>query len=151
MSRAAGFSQLSPPPPSTASRHRRVGRESAVRSNVLEDLLDHGDHMRILNGVDLAAAVASTTDDARQSKLRQVLARGSNAHAGSSRQRAHVVFALGGQGNEVQTYGSGKQREGPCSNVQLWTSRLRDHEDIVSLRLAATIRTTTPELLVLDV
>ena len=84
-----------------ASRHWRIGGERAVGSNVLEDLLDHGDHVRIVDGVDLAAAVSSATDDPGQSELGQVLACRGHAHSGSCRQRADVVLALGSQSHQM--------------------------------------------------
>ena len=86
---------------SVASRHGGIGGEGAVGRNVLEDLLDHGDDVRIVDCIDLAATVASATDDPGQSELSQVLARRGHAYSGSCRQRAHVVFALGGQSDQV--------------------------------------------------
>ena len=71
--------------------------EAAVGSDVGEDLLDQGEHMGIVDGVDVAAAVSACADQSGQAQLAQMLAHGGNTDAGAFCQGADVVDVLGGK------------------------------------------------------
>jgi hypothetical protein len=62
-----------------------------------EDLLDQGEHMGVVDGVDVAAAVSACTDQSSQAQLAQMLAHGGDADAGAFRQGADIVDVLGGK------------------------------------------------------
>jgi hypothetical protein len=64
---------------------------------VLEDLVDQVEDVRVVDGVDVATALAAGGNDAGQPELAQVLARGGDADARAFGQRADVVLALGRQ------------------------------------------------------
>jgi hypothetical protein len=62
-----------------------------------EDLLDQGEHMGVVDGVDVAAAVSACADQSGQAQLAQMLAHGGNTDAGAFCQGADVVDVLGGK------------------------------------------------------
>jgi hypothetical protein len=71
--------------------------EAAVGSDVRKDLLYQGEHMGVVDGVDVAAAVSASTDQSGQAQLAQMLAHGGNTDAGAFCQGADVVDVLGGK------------------------------------------------------
>src|ERR1700733_10114175 len=85
--------------PSTMGSVRGYGGrcEAAVGSDVGEDLLDQGEHVRVLDGVDVAAAVSACADQPGQAQLAQMLAHSGNTDAGAFCQGADVVDVLGGK------------------------------------------------------
>ena len=50
----------------------RVGGKGSVRRDVLEDLVDHGHHVGIVDGVEVAPAVAANGDHPGKAEFAQV-------------------------------------------------------------------------------
>jgi hypothetical protein len=92
---------------------------------VLEDLVDHVEHMRVVDRVDVAAAFAAGRDDARQPQLAEVLARRRDADADALGQGADVVLALGRQRDQVQPHRRREHRERTGGGVELRLGRFR--------------------------
>jgi len=98
-----------------------VGGEAAVGGDVGEDLVDEGEYVGVIDGVDLSSSFTSGGDDAGESEFAQVLAGGGDAHPGSLGKCSNVEFSLGG----FQPSGGGSScqvrlpgRDGPTDNLQ---------------------------------
>jgi hypothetical protein len=76
---------------------RRVRCEAAVRGDVGENLLHQGEHMGVLDGVDVAPAFLACADQAGQAEFTEVLAHGGHTDAGAFCQGGDVVDVLGGK------------------------------------------------------
>jgi hypothetical protein len=77
------------------SGSRWVGCEAAVRGDVGENLLHLGEHMGVLDGLDVAAALLACADKAGQAEFAQMLTHGGHTDAGAFGQRGDVVDVLG--------------------------------------------------------
>jgi hypothetical protein len=62
-----------------------------------ENLLHQGEHMGVLDGVDVAAALLACADQAGQTEFAQMPAHGGHADAGAFCQGGDVVDFLGGK------------------------------------------------------
>jgi NAD(P)-dependent dehydrogenase (short-subunit alcohol dehydrogenase family) len=100
-----------------------IGRERAVRRDVAEDLVEHGQHVRILDGVVGVAALAPGRNDPGQPQLGQVLAGGGDAEADPPGQRADVGGLVRHQPGQVQPGRAAEQRERPRGRLQLGLGR----------------------------
>ena len=66
-----------------------------------ENLLHQGEDVRVLDGVNVAAAVLAGTDKAGQAEFAQMLAHGGHADAGAFGQGGDIVNILGGKPQHV--------------------------------------------------
>ena len=104
------------------ARGSGVGGQGAVGGDVAEDLVEHGQHVRILDRVVQVAALAPGRDDPGQPQLGQVLAGGGDAQADSPGQRADVGGLVRHQPGQVQPGRAAEQRERRRGRLQLGQS-----------------------------
>jgi drug/metabolite transporter (DMT)-like permease len=96
-----------------------IGGQRAVQRDVAEDLVEHGQHVRILDGVVQVAALAPGRNDPGQPQLGQVLAGGGDAEADPPGQRADVGGLVRHQPGQVQPGRAAEQRERRRGRLQL--------------------------------
>ena len=106
-------------PPHPPARGLGIGGQGAVGSDVAEDLVEHGQHVRILDSVVGVAALAPGRNDPGQPQLGQVLAGGGDAEADPPGQRADVGCLVRHQPGQVQPGRAAEQRERGRGRLQL--------------------------------
>ena len=113
------------PDPGRPARGLGIGRQGAVRCDVAEDLLEHGQHVRIFDGVVGVPPLAPGGHDPGQPQLGQVLAGGGDAEADPPGQRADVGRLVRHQPGQVQPGRAAEQGERRGGRTQLRLRRFR--------------------------
>jgi hypothetical protein len=101
------------------SGRARVGSEGSVWGYVAEHLLDDADDVRVVDAIELAAAVPSRAHNACGSQFGELLARGRDCGAGGRGEGGDVEFLVREQPGEVETAWHGEQVEGECRGFKL--------------------------------
>src|SRR5690242_17767893 len=102
----------------------RVGRQGAVRRDVAEDLVEHGQDVRVLDRVVGVAPLAPGRHDPGQPQLGQVLAGGGDAQPDPPGQGADVGRLVRHQPGQVQPGRAAEQGERRRGRTQLKLGRL---------------------------